>query len=242
MAAGGDELPLIPDGWRANYFELLTRCWLAAGRTEQAEQAAARAESTARRVSLPLADAMAHRAAAAVALARGEPDLAAERALASAAAAEEIDARVDAAVARTLAGRALAAAGDRERALDALEHAAGQLGACGALRYRSQAEHELRKLGRHPYRRTRAKDATGAGVDTLTAARGRDRAPGGAAPHEPRGGGRALPQRQDDRDPHAKHLPQARRELAARCGLGDRARRKAGLARPRPAAGGTPGA
>ena len=169
MAAGGEELPLIPDGWRANYFELLTRCWLAAGGTEQAEQAAARAESTARRVRLPLADAMAHRAAAAVALAAGDPDAAAERALAAVAAAEEIDARVDAAVARTLAGRALAAAGHRDRALDELEHAAGQLDACGALRYRSQAEHELRKLGRNPYRRTSAKDATGVGVDTLTA-------------------------------------------------------------------------
>ena len=111
MAAGGTELSLIPDGWRANYFELLTRCWLAAGQTEQAEQAAAHAASTARTVCLPLADAMAHRAAAAVALATGDPSVAAERALASVASAEEIDARVDAAVARTLAGRALAAAG-----------------------------------------------------------------------------------------------------------------------------------
>jgi DNA-binding NarL/FixJ family response regulator len=76
---------------------------------------------------------------------------------------------VDAAVARTLAGRALAAAGHRDRALDELEQAAGQLDACGALRYRSHAEHELRKLGRNPYRRTSAKDATGVGVDTLTA-------------------------------------------------------------------------
>jgi len=169
LATGGDELPRIPDGWRANYFELLTRCWLAAGRTEQAEQAAARAESTASRVGLPLADAMAHRAAAAVALAAGNPEAAAERALAAVVAAEAIDARVDAAVARTLAGRALAAAGHRERALDELEQAVGQLGACGALRYRSHAEHELRKLGRNPYRRTSAKDATGVGVDTLTA-------------------------------------------------------------------------
>jgi ATP/maltotriose-dependent transcriptional regulator MalT len=169
MAAGGDELPLIPDGWRANYFELLARCWLATGQAAQAERAAASAGSTARMVRLPLADAMAHRAAAAVALAAGDPAAAAERALASAASAEEIDARVDAAVARTLAGRALAAAGHRERALEELERAAGQLDACGALRYRSQAEHELRKLGRNRYRRTSARDATGAGVDTLTA-------------------------------------------------------------------------
>ena len=169
MAAGGEDLPLIPDGWRANYFELLTRCWLAAGRTEQAEKAAARAESTARWVRLPLADAMAHRAAAAVALARDDPHVAADRAFAAAAAADQIDARVDAAMARTLAGRALAAAGDTERALHELEHAAEQLGACGALRYRSQAEHELRKLGRHPYRRTRGGHAADGSFDTLTA-------------------------------------------------------------------------
>jgi predicted ATPase len=172
LATGGDELPRVPDGWRANYFELLTRCWLAAGATDQAERSAARAESTARRVRLPLADAMAHRAAAAVALANGDPETAAERALAAVAAAEAIDARVDAAVARTIAGRALAAAGERDRALEELEQAAGQLHACGALRYRSHAEHELRKLGRNPYRRTSAKDATGVGVDTLTAREG----------------------------------------------------------------------
>ena len=34
LATGGEELPRIPDGWRANYFELLTRCWLAAGGTD----------------------------------------------------------------------------------------------------------------------------------------------------------------------------------------------------------------
>jgi DNA-binding NarL/FixJ family response regulator len=168
MHAGGDELALIPDGWRANYFELLTRCWLAVGRRDKAEQAARRAESLATWVRLPLADAMSHRAAAAVALERGDPQVAAEQAFAAVTAAERIDARVDAAVARTLAGRALAQAGDRGRAIAELEHAAQQLDACGALRYRNQAEHELRKLGRHPYRRTRAKDATGAGVETLT--------------------------------------------------------------------------
>ena len=111
---------------------------------------------------------MSHRAAAAIALDRGDPKVAAERAFASVLAAEEIGARVDAATARTLAGRALADMGDRERAVDELEQAAEQLNACGALRYRNQAEQVLRKLGRHPYRRTRPKHASGAGVETLT--------------------------------------------------------------------------
>ncbi len=168
MAAGGQELPLIPDGWRANYFELLTRCWLSLGRPDQAEQVAARAEATAESVRLPLADAMSNRAAAAVALERGDPDAACERAFAAVAAAEAIDARVDAAVARTLAGRALAAAGARDRAISELEQATEQLDACGARRYRSHAEQQLRKLGRHPYHRTAPEDAHGAGVETLT--------------------------------------------------------------------------
>jgi DNA-binding NarL/FixJ family response regulator len=167
-AAGGEELPLVPDGWRANYFELLTRCRLALGRQADAEHAAAHAESLAERVRLPLAEAMAHRAAAAVALERGDPAAAAERAFAAVGAAETIDARVDAAVARTLAGRALAASGDRGRAVSELQRAAESLDACGAVRYRSQAEQELRRLGRHPYRRTRPKDAGGVGIETLT--------------------------------------------------------------------------
>ena len=143
---------------------------LAGGRSNRAgREAAARAESTARRVSLPLADAMAHRAAAAVALAAASrPSRRSER-WPRWLAAEAIDARVDArwrARSRdALLPRQATAIGPSTQ----LEHAAGQLDACGALRYRSHAEHELRKLGRNPYRRTSAKDATGAGVDTLTA-------------------------------------------------------------------------
>jgi DNA-binding NarL/FixJ family response regulator len=167
-SAGGQELSLIPDGWRANYFELLTRCWLALDRPDEAAQAAARAESTAASLGLPLADAMSHRASAAVALYQGDSRAAADRAFAALAAAEEIGARVDAATARTLAGRALAQAGDAERAVSELERAAQQLDACGAVRYRNQAEQELRRLGRHPYRRTRPRSVDGTGIETLT--------------------------------------------------------------------------
>ena len=34
-SAGGEDLPLIPGGWRANYFEVLTRSWLALGAARQ---------------------------------------------------------------------------------------------------------------------------------------------------------------------------------------------------------------
>ena len=111
---------------------------------------------------------MAHRAAAAVALAKGDSRIATTRALAAAALAEESGARVDAGRARTLAGRALAAGGERDRAMAELERAAGELAACEALRYHAEAEHELRKLGRRFSRRTRPHDPDADGVDALT--------------------------------------------------------------------------
>ena len=77
-------------------------------------------------------------------------------------------ARVDAALCRVLAGRALAAAGDTDRADGELEHAAAELDACGALRYRDAAEREWRKLGGHPPTRARAKEASGEGLDALS--------------------------------------------------------------------------
>jgi DNA-binding NarL/FixJ family response regulator len=111
---------------------------------------------------------MAHRAVAAVALDRGEPDTAASEALAAAAAAEGVDARIEAARARTLAGRALGETRQPQRAVHQLERAIQQLDACGAARYRQEAERELRKLGRHVHRRTSPGNMNGIGVATLT--------------------------------------------------------------------------
>ncbi len=158
----------MPSGWRAFYFELLTRCWLARGRVADAELAAGRAAVAATGVGLQMATAMAHRAAAAVALATGDPAAAAELALDSAAEADEIGARVEAARARTLAGRGLAGAGEGDRAVAQLELAAQQFEACGAVRFRREADHELRRLGRHVHRRTAPGKADGAGVEKLT--------------------------------------------------------------------------
>jgi DNA-binding NarL/FixJ family response regulator len=75
---------------------------------------------------------------------------------------------VEAAVARILAGRALAELGELDRATAELEGAAEVLEACGALRFRQEADRELRKLGRPLHRRTRPGKANGTGVDTLT--------------------------------------------------------------------------
>jgi ATP/maltotriose-dependent transcriptional regulator MalT len=167
-AAGGEELPRIAGGWRANYFELLARCHLALGRSDLAHDAAGRAAATAATLDLPLAAAMAHRAAAAVALDRGDPATAGSRALAAAAAADDVGARIEAARARTLAGRALGKTGQPELAALQLERAVQELDRCGATRYRQHAERELRRLGRHVHHRTRPGNVNGSGIETLT--------------------------------------------------------------------------
>jgi ATP/maltotriose-dependent transcriptional regulator MalT len=167
-SVGGEELTLIPGGWRAYCLELLTRCWLALDRRSEAESAAALANVTAAGLRLPLAAAWADRAAAAVALHAGDAVTAAERAFASALAADEAGAPIEAALSRTLAGRALAQTGDGEGAVVELQRAAAAFEACGALRYRDGAERELGKLGHRPHRRTRPGTTDGSGIETLT--------------------------------------------------------------------------
>ena len=167
-SSGGDELPLIPGVFRPRSLELLTRCQLARGSRSEAERAAARTGTTAAVLRLRMADAMADRSAAAVALHAGDSDPAAERALASASAADEVGAPVEAALSRTLAGRALAQAGRPERAVVELQRAAAELDACGAHRYRAAAERELRRLGQRVHRRSRPGKADGVGVESLT--------------------------------------------------------------------------
>ncbi|HEU6446100.1 MAG TPA: LuxR C-terminal-related transcriptional regulator, partial [Gaiellaceae bacterium] len=166
--AGGEELTLIPGSWRAYCLELLTRCWLALDRRSEAERAAGLAEATAAAVRLPLAAAWADRAAAAVALSSGNPAGAIDRALASADAAHEVGAPIEAALSRTLAGRALAQAGQSDQAVSELQRAAAAFDECGAVRYRDSAERELGKLGHRPHRRTHAGKSDGTGIDSLT--------------------------------------------------------------------------
>jgi DNA-binding NarL/FixJ family response regulator len=167
-AAGGEEMLLVPAAWRAVGLEVLTRCYLEAGRAEDAERAAERTEAVAAEFGAPFALALAERARAAVALAAGDTTIAAEHALASARHADEVGAAIEAALARTLAGRAFALVGGTERAIAELEQAATALDACGAQRYRDEAERELRKLGRSVHRRTRRGKSDAAGLESLT--------------------------------------------------------------------------
>jgi DNA-binding NarL/FixJ family response regulator len=167
-SAGGEELGLLPGTWRVWSLELLTRCLLGAGRRREAERAAEAAAACADELALPMAVGMARRAAAALALDAGDPASAAERALAAAVALEEVEDVFDAALSRTLAGRALVQAGAHDRAAAELERAAAAFDSFGSPRYRAEAERELRKLGRPLHRRTRPGKADAIGVASLT--------------------------------------------------------------------------
>jgi DNA-binding CsgD family transcriptional regulator len=115
-----------------------------------------------------MAQSLADRAAAAIAFDAGKDELATELALASAAAGDEVGIPIEAALSRTLAGRALGRAGRQERAIVELQLAAVQLDACGARGHRAAADQELRRLGHRVHRRTRPGAAGGDGVEALT--------------------------------------------------------------------------
>jgi DNA-binding CsgD family transcriptional regulator len=168
-SAGGESLALIPGSWRARILELLTRCLLQAGRLEEAERAARATAACAAEFALPMPEAMAALAAGEVALAHGDAARAAERALTAASLLDGVGDLFDAAAARVLAGRALAGSGDRESAIAELERAAEAFGSFGSVRYRSDAERELRKLGRSRSRRSRPGKPVEAGIAALTA-------------------------------------------------------------------------
>jgi ATP/maltotriose-dependent transcriptional regulator MalT len=164
----GDDFASIPVTWRSYFLELMTRYWLALGHRADAERAALGAQVSASAVGLRLPTAMAYRAAAAIALDVDDAATALDRALASAALADDVGAPIEAGLARTVAGRALAHLGERDHAVRLLEQAAAELGNCGAVRYRDAAERELRQLGRHIHRRSRPGDPTQSGVASLT--------------------------------------------------------------------------
>ena len=168
-SAGGPDMPLVAESFRAYCLELLARARLALGQREPAERAAAAARESAGAVGLPLAGAWADRAGAALALDAGDGADAAELALRAVAIADEAGTPLEAALARTLAGRALALAGDRERAREVLERAAAALQDLGAIRHRDAAERELRRIGHRIHRRSQpAAAADGTGIAALT--------------------------------------------------------------------------
>ena len=84
-------------------------------------------------------------------------------------AAKSVGDLFDTARAQLLAGVALAQAGDKRRAVDALEQAANAFESFGSHRHRAEAVRELRKLGHRMYRRTRPGRPDTAGINSLTA-------------------------------------------------------------------------
>jgi DNA-binding NarL/FixJ family response regulator/tetratricopeptide (TPR) repeat protein len=167
VGAGGEELRMVGGAWRGRYLELLTRCRLADGKRAEAERAAQAARACADDVGLTLARAMAEIAQARLELAEGSAAASGARTLEAIAALEEIGDVFDAAHARLLAGVALGAAGEQDRAAQELERAAAAFASFGADRFRAQAEQELRRLGRRVHRRSAAGTAdTGLGALT----------------------------------------------------------------------------
>ena len=167
--AGGDELPLLPVGWRPQVFELLTRASLVRGSRSDAVRFAESAAAYAKEQSmLRLPQTWSKRAAAEIALADGDADAAAPLALDAAAAAAEIEAPIEEAISRMLAGRALAAAGRRDDAAAEFERAARIFEDCGAVPRRDAADRELGKLGKRVHRRTKRGKLDGTGIELLT--------------------------------------------------------------------------
>ena len=228
--AGGWEFPRLPPVWVVYYAETMARVEVAAGRLEEAEAFVRRAETTARKLGLPLSLAVAGRGRAVMLLAAGRDDEARDMALASAAAAEREGAPIEAARGSLVAGRASrrphagrAAAPRRRARLRPLRGAS----ATGPRRGGSSGAWARGPSRAGPGERPRP------GRLAVTA-RARGRRARDRAHDQPRGGRRAVPQREDRRVAPAEHLRQARRLLAGRRRPRRRARRRAAQRVPSP--------
>jgi DNA-binding CsgD family transcriptional regulator len=158
MSAGGaPEFPRTEPGRRAWLYAVLARAELALGRKGAAEAWVVRGEAAVEPLTLPYAR-------AAVLCARALVDENAAPAREAAEIADGVGAVIQAARARTLAGRL-----DGDVAL--LEQAESELAAVGAVRLRDEAARELRRLGR-PAAARRRRATGGEGLASLS---GRER-------------------------------------------------------------------
>ena len=178
-SAGGEELRVIPGGWRACCLELLTRCQLAAGGARRQSAPRRPRRHAPRRSGCRWPRAMAALAAAALELDAG--DRRRRRACAGAAAAlDDVGAVFDAAASRMLAGRALAQAGEHDEAAAELERAGSRLRLLrlGPLPRRGRARaakarahdpppHAARQGGRAGSRRSRSANSSSRGSSSI---------------------------------------------------------------------------
>jgi DNA-binding CsgD family transcriptional regulator len=160
-SGGGDALDHLPPRWKPLAYELLTSCWVALGRHDEAAGAAERARASADRLGLPSALAIADRAGAAAALSSGDGETAESCAEAAAATFEETGAPVDAALARMLLATALSRGGRAADAVTELERAAAAFATAGATGRHVEAERALKLLRPRRTRRSPTADPAG---------------------------------------------------------------------------------
>ncbi len=165
-AGGGEDLPRVDPIWATALMRDLCRAALEAGRPEVARAWADRAQALAERLDHPLSSLRAAGSRVEVLSADGD-DAAAELALRVVEDALAADAPLEALLARVPAGRALAASGRREEAIEMLQAAVEAAGATGAGMVRDAAAQELRRLGSRPSAAA-SRAGTGTGLDTLT--------------------------------------------------------------------------
>jgi DNA-binding CsgD family transcriptional regulator len=146
-AAGGPMLEGVDETWRTWLLLVLVRAAIATERLDQAHEWCAELVRHAEAMALPAGAVRGACARAEILLATGEPVEAGRVALAAAEQAGRIGARRDELAARLLAGRALAAAGDRTEAVAVLRAVTVDAARGGALLWRDVAARELRRLG-----------------------------------------------------------------------------------------------
>ena len=142
--------PRLPPTDRLRAIEVIVRTLLALEQTDAAAEWAARAPEEAAGRKTGTFGAITSLIEAQVLLAREDPTKAARTALRGAAAAHEAGAPLWEGRCRTLAGEALARAGDANEARAELRRAADDLDARGAAGYRDAALRVLRRLGERP--------------------------------------------------------------------------------------------
>jgi DNA-binding CsgD family transcriptional regulator len=146
-AAGGPMLEGVDETWRTWLLLVLVRAAIATERLDEAHEWCAELVRHAEAMALPAGAVRGACARAEILLATGEPAEAGRVALAAAEQAGRIGARRDELAARLLAGRALAAAGDRTEAVAILRAVTVDAARGGALLWRDVAARELRRLG-----------------------------------------------------------------------------------------------
>ena len=147
VSAAGPLLERVDQSWRTWLLAQLVHAALALGRTAEAERWTAVIEERAALMPTIGTCSRAAGARAAMLLAGGEAAEAARLAGATAAAATLANSRLDAMPALLIAGRAHAAAGDRDAAVAALQSVAQHAGQGGAGLFVEAAARELRRLG-----------------------------------------------------------------------------------------------